>query len=122
MTINDDLTVTDDLNVTGDADVDGSLQFGAANLYGIGYASDAQEIACGSQFITGTATITLTGLTTVTYATATLASDPGASAGDPFIVSIDDPSNSNLVVNVWQDDATAATGGATVHWCAVGDQ
>jgi hypothetical protein len=89
--------------------------------YPLLYASAGQEIACGSQTITGTAQIA-TGLTTATYGIATLISDPSAGAGEGFLVTADAPTTSTLTVNVWQDDATAATAGEVVHWCAVGAQ
>jgi hypothetical protein len=106
----------------GNADVAGTLQFGADNNYALGYASSTQEIACFTSSVTGTRSLTATGITTATFVMVTLITDPGAGAGAPFIVSADAPTTSTVTINVWQDDATAATAVATVHWCAVGDE
>lgn len=106
----------------GNTDVAGTLQFGADDNYALGYASSAQEVACFASSITGTRSLAATGLTTATFVIATLITDPGAGAGAPFIVSADAPTTSTVIINVWQDDATAATSVATVHWCAYGDE
>ncbi len=107
----------------GNTDVAGTLQFGADNVYALGYASSAQQIACVSATITGTASVAVTGVTTPTWGIATLVTDPGTGAGDPAMVTFDTPTTTTLQVNVWQDDfSTAATVVATVHVCAIGDE
>lgn len=111
-----------DFTIADNADVTGTFNYGADNLYPLGFATSGFQIVCGEQTITGTAAIAVSGLTTVTTAIATLATDPGAAAGNPFIVSIDDPTTSTLTINVWQDDATAGATGALVHYCAIGNQ
>lgn len=112
------------MDVAGAADFASTVQIGADNLYALGYAGSALEFVCGSQVITGeNQTITVSALTTVTFAIAALGSDPGAGAGAPYLVTVDAPNgtSSDFVANVWQDDANAATAGATVQWCALGN-
>jgi hypothetical protein len=113
------VTVTDDLNVTG------ALQYGSNSLYPLAYASQSYEIQCGSEVITGAnQTVTVSDITTVTFGIAALGSDPGTGAGDPWFVTVDAPdgTSGDIVVNVWQDDASAATAGGTVQWCAIGNE
>lgn len=119
-----DDTFNADGNATfgGTADVAGTLQFGADDNFALGYASSAQEFSCVSTTITGTAAVEVTGITTPTFAMATLVTDPGTGAGDPFLVTVDEPSTTTVVVNVWQDDVSAGASGAVVHVCAVGDE
>lgn len=120
--INGNATIGGTLDVTGAVTMDSTLQVG--DNYPLTSAASGYEFVCGSQTITGTAAIDLSGnLTAVSYATAMLAEDPGAGAGDAFIVSIDNPvTTSTLTINVWQDDATAGTAGALVHYCALGTE
>jgi hypothetical protein len=115
---------TDVLTITNAGAIDAlsTIQFGADDNYALGYATSTQEIACVSTTITGTAAVAVTGVTTPTFGWVTLVTDPGAGAGDPFIVTFDAPTTTSLVVNVWQDDATAGTSGAVVHVCAIGDE
>lgn len=94
--------------VGGELNVTGTLQFNGT----------ATNIAHGSQAITGTADID-TGLTTIVSAVATLRGDPGATDGDVFLVTTA-VSDGTLTINVWQDDATAATDAVTVDWIAIG--
>lgn len=110
---------------TGNLDVGGSLTVGTDDLYPLGYVSDGRQAVCASTTVTGDDnTVSVSALTAVEYVVATLATDPGSGAGDPFIVTVDEPSGSaaEFVLNVWQDDASAATSGATVEYCAVGTQ
>lgn len=120
-TLNADGAVT--LNST--LDVAGSINYGSNDMYPLGYASTGQEIVCATTTITGeNQSIAVTGVTTVTYGWAWLITDPGTGDGDPFMVTADAPSGSdgNLVINVWQDAATAASSGAVVGYCAIGDE
>ncbi len=107
----------------GNTDVAGTLQFGADDNYALGYASSAQELACVSTSITGTAAVAVTGVTTPTFAMVSMVTDPGTGAGDPAMVTFDAPSTTTVVVNVWQDDfTTAATSTAVLHVCAIGNE
>lgn len=121
--INGTLQVTGTSTLVGNTDVAGTLQFGSDNLYGIGFATANYQIVCGTATVTGTnQSIAATGLTTVTHAIVTMDTDPGTGAGDPFLVTVDTPSGGNVVVDVWQDDVSAATSGAALYYCAIGNQ
>jgi hypothetical protein len=102
----------------------GVLNYGSNDMYPLGYASSGQELVCATTTITGeNQTVTVTGLTTVTYGFAWLIADPGTSAGDPWMVTTDAaPGDGTIVVNVWQDDANAATSGAAIGYCGIGDE
>lgn len=104
----------------GNVDVDGTLQFSSNNLYPVGYASSGQQLVYGTSQITGTATASH-GLTTVTFAVATLGEDPSATAGHAAHVSLVAASNV-ITLKAWQDDfVTAATEtDVDIHWLVVG--
>lgn len=106
---------------TGDLVISNTVRYGPDDNYPLGYASSAREISCGTAVFTGT-TIVAPTLTTSTFVLATLMTDPGSGAGDPFMVTADTPSTSTVTINVWQDDASAATSASTVDWCAIGDE
>lgn len=118
----DDLTVAGDATIGGTVDVGGLLNYGANDMYPLAYASPGQEVVCATTTITGeNQTITVTGITTVTYGFAWLIQDPGTGAGDPYLVTTDAvPGDGTIVVNVWQDDANAATSGAAIGYCGIG--
>lgn len=106
---------------TGDLVVSNTVRYGPDDNYPLGYALSAQEISCGTATFTGTDAVATT-LSTATYVIATLITDPAAGAGDPYMVTADAPSTSSITLNVWQDDATAATSASTVDWCAIGNE
>lgn len=115
---------TDVFTITnaGNIEAAGTVEFGSDDNFALGYATSTQELACVSSLITGTAAVAVTGVTTPTFGWATMVTDPGAGAGDPFLVTFDAPTTTTLQVNVWQDDANAATVVATVHVCAIGNE
>ena len=83
--------------------------------------SGGKRMVGGSQSVTGTVTVDLSGtLTGIDYAWATLGTSPGTGAGAPFLTTVA-VSGTDLVVKVWQDDATAATAASLVYYGAVGD-
>lgn len=114
------LTLSDDLIVGGTSDLAGTLNYGADNLYPIGYASSGQQAVYGTDDITGTLSVSH-GLTTVTFCLATLGEDPTAGAGDAAHVSVVVAANA-CTVKAWQDDfVTAATEtNVAVHWLVIG--
>ena len=120
LSLSGDLTVTDDSTLTDDVDIGGELNFGANDLYPVGYASDGQQIVYGTDTITGTATAAH-GLTTVTLCLCTLNRDPDDDAGDAAMCTTSVSSNV-CTVKLWQDDfVTAATeAGVSTHWLVVG--
>ena len=80
-----------------------------------------KELVAGNKSVTGSSTVDLTGtLTSIDAAWATLGTAPGTGAGDPFLVSVS-ISGLNLTLNVWQDDAAAATAATTVYYGAIGN-
>jgi len=104
----------------GNADIAGTLQYGANDLYAVGYASSGQQLVYGTDQITGTATAAH-GLTTVTFCACTLGEDPTSGAGDGAMCTVAISANV-CPLKVWQDDfVTAATEtDVDVHWLVVG--
>jgi len=81
----------------------------------------AAKIAGGEGTVTGATLDVVTGLATVIAATVTLGEDPGAAAGDVFLVSVTKHATpGTITIAIWQDDATAATEDTTVFWTAIG--
>lgn len=104
----------------GNVDAAGTLQYGANNLYPVGYGASGQQLVYGTATITGTAVIAH-GLTTVTFCQATLGEDPTAGAGEAAHVTVTVAANV-CTAKVWQDDfVTAATeANVVVHWLVIG--
>lgn len=111
----DVLTVDND----GNTDAAGTLQFGADNLYPLGYASSGQQIVCGATTLTGTEEITPAGLTSVTYVIATQVTAPAATAA--FLTSAD-TSETSFTLSSWEADYDAGSTPVEVHYCAIGAQ
>lgn len=112
--------ITGDTIISGTLTVTDSLQYGADDLYPLGYATDAQQMVCGTTAaFTATTVITPTGLSTVTYAIATQITTPAATGE---LLTISAPTTSTFVLSSWEADYTEGTTGVTAHWCAVGDQ
>lgn len=110
-----------DLTIADNVDVTGTLQYGSGNLYPLGYATSGYEVYCSEATVTGTLVITSAthGITTPSTVLESMASAPGATAGDPFMpYSI--WSGSTVTLTVAQDDGTNATSGATVDYCIIG--
>jgi hypothetical protein len=116
----EDVTVSDDLAVSGNTDIAGTLQYGANDLYPVGYASSGQQVVYGTDVITGTATASH-GLTTVTLCMCTLGKDPDDDAGDAAMCTTAVSSNV-CTLKTWQDDfVTAATeADVPVYWVVIG--
>jgi len=106
-----------DLVIGDNADITGTLQYGADDLYPVGYASSGQQAVYGTTAITGTATAAH-GLTTVTFALCTLGKQQDANtAGCSLVV------NSNTVtLYTYEDDNTTQSTEASVpvHWLVIG--
>jgi len=104
----------------GNVDIAGTLQYGASNLYPVGYASSGQQLVYGTAAITGTLAVPH-GLTTVTFCQATLGQDPDDDAGDAAHVTVAVAANV-CTAKVWQDDwVTEATEtDVVVHWLVIG--
>jgi hypothetical protein len=101
----------------GNTDLGGTLQYGASDLYPLGYASSGEQTVATTQDITGTAVVAH-GLTTVTWAVCSLGEDPGTGAGDSAVVSVSIAANV-VTVKAWQDDFSAATEVDTTTHCLV---
>lgn len=106
--------------VDGALDVGSTLNFGANNLYPVGYASSGQQLVYGSSTITGTLAVPH-GLTTVTFCQATLGEDPETGAGDAAFVTVAVAANV-CTAKVWQDSWTdaATETDVVVHWLVIG--
>lgn len=114
------LAVTGASTLTGDTDVAGTLQYGAANLYPLGYGSVNQQVVCGTtETFTGTLEVTPTGLTTVTYVLPAQITQPAATAAS---WTVSDPVTSTFTLYSWGADYNAGTTGIAMHYCALGDQ
>jgi len=115
------LTLAAGLTVSaGNTDLAGTLQYGADNLYPLGYASVSQQIVCGTTAVfTATTQVAPTGLTTTTYVIATQITQPAATAA---YLTATDPTTASFTLSSWGGDYNAGTTGIAAHWCAVGDQ
>lgn len=121
--IGGDLEVGGDVDITGDVIIGGGLEITGTlaydGVYPVGFASAGQVIVYGTSTVTTTLAVTH-GLTTVTWCNATLAEDPGVSPGEAAAVSASVATNA-CTVKTWQDDFSAATVGAKVHWIVIGE-
>jgi len=107
--------------LTDNVDITGTLQYGPGNLYPVGYATSGYAMHCAEVTITGTLVITEAthGLSSLTAILESLSSQPGATAGDPFIAySIH--AGTTVTITVAQDDGTDATDPAVIDYCMVG--
>jgi hypothetical protein len=105
--------------IDGALDVGGTLNYGANNLYPVGFASSGQQVVYGTSTITTTLAVPH-GLTTVTFCQATLGEDPETGAGDAAAVTVAVAANV-CTVKAWQDDFSAATEtNVVVHWMVIG--
>jgi hypothetical protein len=126
ITVSDKLTVggaaalNGALTVGGNSDLAGTLQYGADNLYPLGYSSDGQQIVCGTTAtFTGTLQVTPTGLTTVVYVIPAQVTTPITTAA---LLTVSDPTTSTFTLLSWESDYTEGTTGIVAHYCAVGAQ
>ena len=106
--------------IAGTLDVASTLQYGANNLYPVGFASSGYQAVYGTSTITGTATAAH-GLTTVTFALCTLGEDPTSGAGDAAMCTVAVSANV-VTLKAWQDDFVSAATEANVdvHWLVIG--
>jgi len=100
-------------------DVAGAINYGANDLYPVGFASDGQQAIYGTDSITTSATASH-GLTTVTFCLCTLGEDAGTGAGDAASCSVAVATNT-CTIKLWQDDGTAATeADVAIQWLVIG--
>jgi hypothetical protein len=113
-------TLTGATTITGNTDIAGTLQYGADDLYALGFATSGQQVVYGTASITGTLAAPH-GLTTVTFCTAVMGEDPTAGAGDAAHVTVAVSANV-CTLKAWQDDfVTAATeADVAVQWIVIG--
>jgi len=144
LTASDDLSVTDDATITGTlsalvgisleneetignavngtiamtgaVDVSGALQYGANNLYPLGYASDGYQLVLGSSTVT-TTTVIVHGLTTPLYGFCTMSGSLTDNEEQKCSVGI---SGSDVTIYVWKEDGTAGDSGVLVFWQVFG--
>ena len=100
------------LAVTGNTDLTGTLQYGANNLYPVGYGTSGERMLLVTQDVTVSEVIVTTGLSTITWALCTMCEDPAAATAGAFCtISI----TTNVVTaKVWQADGSSATNEADV--------
>ena len=96
------------LDVAGNTDLVGTLNYGANNLYPVGYDTSGEQFLFVTQDLTQSEVIVTTGLSTITYALCTLCEDPAAATDAAFCtVSI----STNVVTGkIWQADGSTASG------------
>lgn len=108
------------MSSAGALDVASTINFGTGNLYPMGYATSGYEVVCGTTgTFTETTSVSVTGITTATYAVVTQITDP-ASTG--FLLTVDQPTTSTLTINSWESDATVGTTGVNAFYCVVGTE
>jgi hypothetical protein len=100
------------LDVAGNTDLVGTLNYGANNLYPVGYDTSGEQFLFVTQDLTQSEVIVTTGLATITYALCTLCEDPAAATDAAFCtISI----TTNVVTGkIWQADGSTASGEANV--------
>lgn len=114
-------TITDALVVTSTADVAGTFQYGASNLYPLGYQTwNGRSYGNIATTVTNTMVLSTThgcqnGITTALCMVAV----PAAGAGDPFICEYT-VSNMDVTFQALQDDANDATNTGNLHYWIVG--
>jgi hypothetical protein len=111
---------TGNTDLEGTLDVASTINYGADDLYPVGFATSGQQAVYGTDAITGTASAAH-GLTTVTFALCTLGEDPESGAGDGAMCTVS-VSGNVVTLDIWQDDfVTAATEtDVLIHWLVVG--
>lgn len=116
----DTLELSGSLTAAGAVDVGTTLNFGTGDLYPLAYATTGYEIVCGtSGTFTETTTVSVSGITAISYAVVTQITDPASTGA---IISVDAPTTSTLTINSWETDATEGTTGVNVYYCAVGTE
>jgi len=121
LTAGGDLTVSDAFTVTqasGNTDVAGTFQFGANDLYPVGYGTSGRQMVCGSDSISDTLAVSH-GLTTPEIAWCTLGADVGTGAGD-LVQCTCTIAGASVTVKGWQDDWQAGANLTTIYWCVIG--
>ena len=100
------------LDVAGNTDLVGTLNYGADNLYPVGYAASGEAMLVVTQDISVSEVVVSTGLSTITWALCSMCEDPAAATAGAFCtVSI----TTNVVTGkVWQADGSTATDEADV--------
>jgi hypothetical protein len=105
------------VNIGGNTDVAGTLQYGASNLYPVGYASSGYKVVTGiTPVFTGTVGITH-GLSVVTSVQVSLCQDSAAAAAGASVTI----SGTTVTAKSWKSDgSTAADVGTTVCYTVIG--
>jgi hypothetical protein len=103
---------------TGNTDIAGTLQFGANNLYPVGYGTSGAKLIVGSTTITGTAALAHGLATSVAAAGCTLAADPTTNEEADCTVTV---SGTTVTGKVWKTDgSTAGDSPVAVNWWVLG--
>lgn len=95
------------LDVAGNTDLTGTLQYGANNLYPVGYGTSGEEMMVVTQDVSVSEVIVTTGLSTITWALCTMCEDPAAATAGAFCTVV--VSANVVTAKVWQADGSTAT-------------
>lgn len=97
----------------------GDLQYGADDLYALGYASSGQEFECGlTAIFTGSTTISASELTTVTVPIAFQVTAPITTAAFLYPST---PTTSTVTLTSLNNTFDAGTTGIQAYYCLLGD-
>jgi hypothetical protein len=105
-------------DTSGNTDIAGTLQYGASNLYPVGYGTSGAKLVVGSTTITGTAALAHGLATSVAAAGCTLAADPTTNEEADCTVTV---SGTTVTGKVWKTDgSTAGDSPVAVNWWVLG--
>jgi cytoskeletal protein CcmA (bactofilin family) len=102
--------------MTGAVDVSGALQYGANNLYPLGFGTDGYQMVLGSVEVTETVTVTH-GLTTPLYGFCTMSGSPTDNEEQVCSLGI---LTDTVTIYVYKEDGSAGDSGVDVFWQVYG--
>lgn len=103
----------------GDTDLAGGLNYGADNLYPLGYSTSGFQVVCGTTALTGSTALAVTGLTSVTYVIPWQITAPITTAAYVY-GAVTYPTT--VTITSLDMGFSAGTTSVTAGYCALGDQ
>jgi hypothetical protein len=103
----------------GNSDFAGTLQYGADNLYPLGYATVAQQMACGVVSFSNVVTVHVTALTTASYVLASQFTPILTTAASLAAKTV---ATDTIELRSYEFDFSPGTTSITATYCAVGDE